>query len=375
MVSMTRRERLTAIFHGRTPDRPAVKVWGAGSRQDPCIHPAFEPVRDRAVDMTDLFRHTGSPFNLYCGRFASQLVDSRIEPTEDPAWELRITTYHTPEGDLQEVFRASTCRRPGYIREHLLKEPADIRRLLSMPYEPHPFDASPHWRLDRELGDAGLPVFSLDHAMYGLQRLMGSESLALWSLEAEDLLLEAMELFSHRLQAHAQAAIDAGIRGVFGWVGPELCIPPLMPPSAFERYVFQLDAPLITRIHQAGGRVWVHAHGRMRAVLQRFADMGIDVLNPIEPPPMGDISLAEAFDTVQGRMGLEGNIETHDLMTASAPELQDKIRQALDAGRGQRFILCPSSGYMENVDPTPAEIRNWLLYIDAGVRYAEALRD
>jgi len=373
MVEMTRRERLETIFRGGAPDRSAVKVWGANTRQDGCIHPAFEPVRDRAFDLTDLMRGAGSPFNLYCGRQAQELITSRVEPTDDPDWELHITTYSTPEGPLEQVHRASTCRRPGYTMEHLIKEPEDMGKLLSMPYEPYPFTADQYRQVDAEVGDAGVAMFSMDHAMYGLQRLIGSESFALWSVECESLLMAAMETYAARLLAHATAALEAGITGVFCWVGPELCIPPLMSPAAFERYVFDLDAPLIGRIHEAGGHVWVHSHGGMNPVLERFADMGVDVLNPIEPPPMGDVTLEEAFARVEGRMGLEGNIETHDLMVAGRDELEAKIHAALEAGRGQRHILCPSSGYQENVDPTPQEIDNWLFYIEEGVRYAREL--
>ena len=373
MPKMTRRERLMTIFQGGTPDRPAVKIWGAGTKQDTCIHPAYEPVRDRAVDQTDLMRGAGSPFNLYAGRRADELIETTSEPTDSPAWVHQITVYHTPDGDLRQVFRASTCRRPGYIEEHLLKEPADIEKLLSIPYEPYPFSAETYQQVDAEVGDAGIAMFSLDHAMYGLERLIGSVNFALWSLEVEGLLLETMQTFADRLRDHAQAAVDAGIRGIFGWVGPELCIPPLMSPAAFDRYVFDLDKPLIDLVHAAGGHIWVHCHGRVKLVIERFADMGVDVLNPIEPPPMGDITMDEAFALVGGRMGLEGNIETHDFMTASSEELIAKIRVTLEAGRGKRLILCPSSGYMENVEPTPQEIANWMHYIDEGVRYAEAM--
>ncbi|MCC7262991.1 MAG: hypothetical protein IT369_10755, partial [Candidatus Latescibacteria bacterium] len=76
---------------------------------------------------------------------------------------------------------------------------------------------------------------------------------------------------------------------------------------------------------------------------------------------------------VGDKMGLEGNIETHDIMTADPGKLLAKIHTALEAGRGRRMILCPSAGYMESVEPTPHEIRNWLLYIEEGVRYAEAM--
>jgi hypothetical protein len=275
---------------------------------------------------------------------------------------------------LREVYQKSTRRRPGYEREHPLKEPADIRRLLSLPYEPHPLDPAAFHETDRLTGDRGLPLFGVDHAMYALQRLIGSENFALWSLSDGDLLLEAMQVFAGRIRRHVQAALDAGLRRiVFGWVGPELCIPPLMPPAAFQRFVFDLDQPLIDLIHDAGGRVWVHCHGRVKGLIDSFCRMGVDVLNPIEPPPMGDLTMAEAFALAGGRMGLEGGIETHDFMTAPAACIRAQFREVLAAGSGRRLILCPSSGYTENPEPSPAEIANWLCYIDEGVRAADAM--
>ena len=371
-MKMTRRQRLNAIFEGRTPDRSAVKIWGA-SPEGELIHPAFEPVRKLAVEKTDLFHGAGSPFDIYAGTHAPKLFEVRDEPTDSPDWVDQITTWHTPKGDLREVFLKSTRKKPGYHKEYMLKEPADLKRLLSLPYTPYPFSADAYWKADEAAGDSGITMFGVDHAMYAVQRLIGSENFALWSLEADDLLMEAMRTFAARLQEYVKAAIDNGIRGIFGWVGPELCIPPLMSPAAFDRYVLALDKPLVDMIHAAGGRVWVHCHGKMSPVLERFVKMGVDVLNPIEPPPMGDVTVAQAFKIVGGRMGLEGGIETHDFMRGTKERIREMIHANLDAGRGRRFILGPSSGYTESVTPTPQEIENWLFYVDEAVRYAEAL--
>lgn len=373
MTTMTHRERLRAIFEGRTPDRPAVKIWGVDPRRS-VSQPGFEQVRQLAVEKTDLFINSGSSFEMYAGRHTERLFESEEVPTESPEWVRVITTYHTPQGDLRGVFQRSTRGKPGYTIEHPLKEPADIRRLLSLPYEPFPFDARAYHDDDACVGDRGLAMFGLDHVMYPLQRLIGSENFALWSLTDDDLLLEAMGVFAARVQAHVQAAIDAGLgQAVFGWVGPELCIPPLMSPAAFDRYVTAFDKPLIETIHNAGGKVWVHCHGKMRPVIDRFVDMGVDVLNPIEPPPMGDLTMAEAFALVDDQMGLEGGVETHDLMAAPQERVHEMVHAVLDAGRGRRLILCPSSGYTESVFPDDAEIQNWLTFINEGVRYAETL--
>jgi len=372
MVRMTRKERLEAIVAGRIPDRPAIKVWGATPGQA-CVHPAFVPVRDLAAQYTDLMLGASSPFHIYCGQHSVNLIESETQPTSSPEWVNQVTTYHTPDGALQSTFRASTVGKPGYEQEHLLKEPADIGKLLSLPYTPYPITLKDVEHTSANLGDAGIVLYGLDHAAYALERLIGSENFALWSLDAPEQILEAITVFQQRLRAHVEATLAAGYRGLVGWVGPELCIPPLLPPSTFDEYVTAIDAPLIDLLHEGGCRVWVHCHGKMRPVLKRFLAMGVDVLNPIEPPPMGDITLEEAFACVGDAMALEGNIETHDLMTATTDEIRAQVHAVLDQGANHRFILCPSSGYMENINPTAGEIENWRLFITEGVRYADTL--
>ena len=372
MASMTRRDRLMTIYRGDAPDRSPIRLWGAEPGQE-LLHPAYEPVRDRAVALTDLVLHASSAFRLYGGAREDEFVTSTERPTDSPEWVEIVSTHHTPEGELTSVHTRSTCRKPGYDKEYLLKEPSDIRKLLSLPYEPFEFSAEQFNNAERELGDAGIVVFALDHAMYGLQRLIGSENLALWSVECPDLLLEAMTVFQGRIIDHARAAFEAGLKPVMGWAGPELCVPPLMGPRDFDRFVFDLDKPLMDLIHDRGGYVWIHSHGDMSLVLERFVEMGTDVLNPIEPPPVGRITLAEAFEMVGDRMGLEGAIETHDLMVGSPDLVRDRIRQSLEAGAGRRFILCPSTGYMEDVEPSERFISNMLLFVEEGVRYAEEL--
>lgn len=370
MRRMTGRERLETIFAGGIPDRPALKLWGCDEARRP-RHPAYEPIHELALRTTDLVFSAGSPFSLYAGRHAGEVMTTRRQPAASPDWIEQVNTLHTPQGDLEEILFVSTRNRPGYHKSYYLKEPGDIRTLLSLPYEPFPFSRQ-NWDQRRQaVGERGIAMFGLDHAMYGLQRLIGSENFALWSIEAEDLLLEAMATFAGRIRAHAEAALAAGVRGVFGWVGPELCIPPLMSPGHFDRYVAALDRPVVEAIHAGDGKVWVHCHGRMGSMLERFVALGVDVLNPVEPPPMGDISLAEAFARVGDRMGLEGNLESHDLMIGTPAVFGPKLAAALAAGRGRRFILCPCSGYDENPEPSAQEIANWRFYLEEGLRLAE----
>ena len=352
-----------AIFRGALPDRPAVKLWGAVPGRQ-LRHAGYASVLERALEITDVSVLLPCLANQCLGRRFGEILETSIQPTESDEWVDRVTRAHTSAGMLRQVERESTRNRPGYCVEHLLKQPDDIEKLLSIPYEPHDFVPNEYRRKEADLGDAGILCLELDHAGYALQRLIGSENFALWDLECRDLIVRAVRVFADRLRAYVLRIFDSGLRPLFGWVGPELFIPPLLSPDGFETFVYEMDKPLIDLIHEGGGYVWVHCHGKMGPVLERFVRMGVDVLNPIEPPPMGDVTLGQAFEIVGDRMALEGNIETHDMMTAEPEELRAKMRQCFAAAGGdKRFILCPSSGFDEDAEPSERLLQNLMLYV------------
>ena len=162
---MTSRERLMTIFRGQAPDRPAVKLWGLSPNQK-MVHPAYQPVYERAMEVTDLMVGAGSAFNLHWGTAAGRIAKDEQVPTASPEWVEVVTRIQTPEGPLRSVFTRSTVNKPGYQKEYLLKEPDDIKKVLSVPYETHPFSADSFHATEKTVGDGGVVMFGLDHAMY-----------------------------------------------------------------------------------------------------------------------------------------------------------------------------------------------------------------
>ena len=132
------------------------------------------------------------------------------------------------------------------------------------------------------------------------------------------------------------------------------------------------DVPLIEMVHRYGGYVWCHCHGGMGPVLERFADMGVDCLNPIEPPPMGDVTLAEAKARVGSRMCLEGNIQQGDFYVLTARQMREKVAEAIAAGApGGAFILCPTSSPWQTADLSERALQNYLTFIEAGLEIGQ----
>ncbi len=77
--------------------------------------------------------------------------------------------------------------------------------------------------------------------------------------------------------------------------------------------------------------------------------MGIDSLEPLEPPPYGDNDLAAAKCAVGERMLLSGNIVAQDFLFAEDDEIEDAVRKAVRAGRpGGGFTLRCTNTYLGN---------------------------
>lgn len=375
-MNLSSRERIMRILRCEPVDRIAVKLWGLEPGQQ-LMHPDYQPVYDLAVEKTDLFCNSGAPFDFVAGQNEQRYETTRKKISRE--WTEVETILHTPEGDLYQKALESNLGKPGYVMTHLIKEPADVKKLLSIPYEPYPISLDRYVKRDAEIGDRGIVIFGLDHPGYAVQRLMGSELLAFMSIDDRDLLRDLVNVFASRLRQFVEQALDAGLRTcdkkqgfVIGWVGPELLIPPLLSFKDFDEFCFDIDKPLIDLIHHAGGNVWIHSHGKMSRLIRRFADMGCDALNPVEPPPMGDIVLDDAFSETGGKMALEGNIEIHEIMQSSESRLEALIEEAVAVGaRHGRFILCPSTGYMEVPQPSKTMIRNLLTYVRYGLQCAE----
>ena len=100
--------------------------------------------------------------------------------------------------------------------------------------------------------------------------------------------------------------------------------------------------------------------------------MGVDVLNPLEPPKNGDIDMNDIIARYGSRIGWEGNIEIQEILLSSKERIAALIDECVLAGaKSGRFILCPSAGYMEYPRPTEQYIDNLLFYLQYGSEAVE----
>ena len=364
-ITLSSRERLTRVLRGQPLDRAPIRLWGV----DP-LAPAARPCWQFLPDMVNEFQ-LDSFFN-WASVPPPEVVEHRSEDrdTADPGWYERTTTLLTPAGPLTRVNLLHRGGKPGYTKKHLVETVEDAKRWLSIP-EPGLPGLEPFAARVAEVGGRGLVMTGLGQAMYTVNDATGSALWGYWLYDERELIREMIEKASRYIVKLVKHYLAGGIGPLFGWVGPELCIPPLASPADFDDLSTRYDQPVIDLIHDAGGLVWVHCHGDMHPVLERFADMGVDCLNPIEPPPIGKLTLADAKRRVGDRMTLEGGVEVGAFELDDAATVAATTAEAMAMGKpGGRFILCPSSDHSHWPELSDHIAANYRVFVETGVKLA-----
>ena len=133
-------------------------------------------------------------------------------------------------------------------------------------------------------------------------------------------------------------------------------------PALYDTLVHEPERSIIDFVHEQGDiPVHAHCHGKVRHALTRCIERGVDYTEPVEPPPDGDITMAEAKRLVDGRMALGGNVECRILCNESEETVEQATRAAFDGGT-YRFVLRPTEG--PSPELTEREFRNYMRMID-----------
>jgi uroporphyrinogen decarboxylase len=113
-------------------------------------------------------------------------------------------------------------------------------------------------------------------------------------------------------------------------------------PELARKYALPSIARQSKLAKAAGVPTMLHSCGKSRVLVDMLAEeTDVDLINPLEVPPMGDVDLAETKRARGRRMTLMGNLHTTDVMLRGTPELVKRraLEAMRDAGHGGGFIL------------------------------------
>ena len=355
---VTRQELVSRILRRDRPDRfvyaPNYWQWFTHHRNHGLL-PA--ELRDCGSQL-ELIRHLGLDVfsrNLHCdptqcwfGGLAEEVLDGvGLEVVRHAEGRDIITerTYRTRAGTLTErlrfLFAESTLVQEKFLLEDFDKDAGAFEALV----------ANRRWRFDRarferwrrEVGDDGLVNAG---ELFSPLKLL---HLAAGAADAVFLLEDHPERCAAWMRAHEAAQLDLVRQMLEGGVRAMIAMDNL--DSAFHspRYLEQCSARFYEQAsalcRAAGAAFFIHACGRQRALLPLIAGLGVDGLEGVAYPPLGDVQLDEAMQLSGGRLIITGGIsamETEGFQTRDQVlRYVEELLRRLDPYR-HRFMLSAS---------------------------------
>jgi len=352
---MTRKDRLMATLRGESVDRAPVCFYeingmdeDAGSADPFNIysHPSWGPLLALAREKTDRIVMRGARFRRGGPDPLRELTTQRERIGADGT---RYTVTEIRAGD-----RVLTCRAQRHpdintvwTTEHFLKDEADLKAWLALPRESDigAPDFSHFAETEARLGDTGIMMIDVADALCRVAQLFSMEDYTVIALTQPALFHRALEKEQEKLLKEAELVARGWPGRLWRVVGPEYAAPPYLPPRLYGEYVARYDRALVEVIQRYGGYARLHQHGRLRDTLDMIAGTGCMGLDPIEPPPQGDVSLAYVRQRYGDQLVLFGNLEASDIELLDSGAFARKVRTALEEGTagGRGFVLMPSS--------------------------------
>lgn len=275
---MTFLERISAVLHGERPDRVPYAPY------------------DNLVPRGDFereLRNRGMGLCLRRSGVWSEMPDVGVEHKTEG--DTSYTTYHTPKGSVRSASRTHVGRisdGESIEAEWMIKEVADYEPVIFM-IENTVYHADYAGWLGhaRDVGSDGIVRFEGAGPPYDATDAY--LSLEDWAQAQHDhpkefgRLLEALERRAARfmplvLEGPGELVSMGSLSGIYG-------------PRQYEEHALPFYEEYLPKLRAAGKIATLHAHN---SNLTAFADLvrrtGAPVIEAFTPPPVGDLSLAEA---------------------------------------------------------------------------------
>lgn len=378
-----------ATLRGEPVDRPAVNFYEIGGFDvDPAdadefnvYHdPSWQSLLQLAEERSDLIRMRSA---VRARSWDPQTRDEGAEPAgcavqtqryREGEWHCVRTMIRSGGRALSSTTRRSPAVDTTWTTEHLLKGVDDLKAYLELPDEffAEKIDVAKLVADDAKVGDRGIVMVDTEDPICAAASLFRMEDFLTVALTEPVLFHRLLEKLARPLYARTEYVAQAFPDHLWRIYGPEYAAEPFLPPRLFREYVVRYTEPMVRTIKKHGGFARLHCHGRIGALLDLFCAMGADATDPIEPPPHGDVSLAEVRRKYGDRLVLFGNIELSDIESLEPAEFETLVAQTLAAGtqgQGRGFVLMPSSA-PNGRQITPRIFKNY----ETMVRLAEGFR-
>ena len=149
----------------------------------------------------------------------------------------------------------------------------------------------------------------------------------------------------------ADGAIDMVYSG--GDIGTQRGM--MLAPDLWRKYIKHNQAQLITAFKEMGLITMYHSCGSIVPVIEDLIEMGLDILDPIQPKAEG-MSAENLKELFGGRISFHGGIDEQELLPRGTPQQvraeTERIISVFGADGG--YIVCPAHAVQPDTSPETA---------------------
>jgi uroporphyrinogen decarboxylase len=235
--------------------------------------------------------------------------------------------------------------------------------------EKFPWDAAAEidFRNIRAIGallPEGMKVIAVSGKIFTLTwMLMGFNNFALKLIMEESFVAEVFErVAAIQLKALEEIFAMDHVAGV--WVVDDLGFGtgPMISPAAFKKHVFYWYSKVALKCHENNRIFLMHSDGDITSLIPHLIDMGVDVIQPIDPTCM---DIAKVKQMYGEKICIVGNVSNELLFSGSTQDINRRVKELLrDVAPGGGY--CLGSG---NSVPDWAKFENYMAMRDTCLKH------
>ena len=205
-------------------------------------------------------------------------------------------TIRTPVGELYQTLvpDRSSYKSSYWIREHFIKQPDDypiMEFAIRDPYYHSNYDFLNE--AIRRIGDDGLVYVRVAKSPIQemLYQMMGHERFAIDFFERRDLFDSLHSAMTERYAELYSIAADSPVEIIL--LGDNITAD-VVGIERFQNYLMPEYRKLKISLSGSDKKLAVHMDGRLASLVPQIAETDVDIIEAFTPPPVGDVSIAEA---------------------------------------------------------------------------------
>lgn len=355
---MTKRDAVEHILERKDPGRfvYAPNYWQWFTHQQ--NHKLQNDDNGHCKTQLDCIRHFNqdvfsrnvysNPYDYWFGGLSEKVYDHvSVEKDISMRGADTITTlrYTTPVGVLEErlryVFSESTLVQEKYLVEDIdsqLDIFEDLINRTSFRYIPGSYN-----KIENEIGDDGIAVAGeFFSPLKMLHIYFGQVEATFLLVDREKRIRPLLDIHEKRQLALLQEMLENNI-SVF--MSMDNLDSMFHPPQYVENYSASFYEKASALCHQYNANFFIHACGQQKANLKLISSLGVDGLEGVAYPPLGDVELEEAMELTGDRFIITGGISAAETVNMTARDevfkYTENLLQRMKPYR-HRFILSAS---------------------------------